>query len=415
MVRLTLCLVTFGCLARAGADEDWLLPNFAQRLEVEISNPSGSGVETIGVVPVEDALRVASGFPGRVAIAVVAGAAPTILPFQVDDLDGDGAPDEVVFPVKLVAGESRKVHIYYSTTLRDRMIYPKRVHAQHNFGYNHQTVSLESELVGYRTYGGFFLDFQARAKGQPGLYNGFVGYFGSITPVVGRDVTHLGDTLGLGGMFLRLGKQIFRPPMNVPDYAHKPSPPAVPHYRVISDGPVRAVVEARMDRWRIGEDEVAIRATYVIVAGSSHVECGVRVTPLHIPPLHIYEVGAGIRHLPQMRLGHGSGRLMLSGTQNKTVGPLAFALYFEPSEAAPISALITRKELNEAIVFSEKLQAGRAVDVHYRVAAAWSGSGITDLLSHLQEVERQARGVVHVGGFKFTPTPAPERVESEAY
>ena len=51
------------------------------------------------------------------------------------------------------------------------------------------------------------------------------------------DVIHLGDTLGLGGLFLRAGDEVFRPPLNMPDYAHKPSPPEVPQYRVIADGP----------------------------------------------------------------------------------------------------------------------------------------------------------------------------------
>ena len=144
------------------------------------------------------------------------------------------------------------------------------------------TIALPShsnpKRIGYRTYGGFFLDIQARAQGKPGLNNSLVGYFGSgVAGQIGEDVIHLGDTLGLGGLFLRAGDDVYRPPLNMPDYAHKPAPAEAPDYRVIADGPVRAVVEARMERWTIGNDAVMIRALYSIGGGAGHVECRYRI------------------------------------------------------------------------------------------------------------------------------------------
>jgi Domain of unknown function (DUF4861) len=223
-----------GCAALSAAQqvERWPLPNFAQRLEVEVSNPSSAPVSALAIIPVAEAARTALRFPGTLAIAVMPGTEMTILPSQADDLDGDGVPDEFVFPVHLAAGETRPVHIYYSTTLHDSMPWPKRVHAGHAFGYNRATVALESERIGYRTYGGFFLDIQARAQGKLGLYNSLVGYFGSgVASQIGEDVIHLGDTLGLGGLFLRAGEDVYRPPLNMPDYAHKPAPTEAPDYR----------------------------------------------------------------------------------------------------------------------------------------------------------------------------------------
>jgi hypothetical protein len=49
------------------------------------------------------------------------------------------------------------------------------------------------------------------------------------------------------------------------------------------------------------------------------------------------------------------------------------------------------------------------------MAAAWSGSGIRDLFAHLDEIEDQARAEVKISNYRFTPTPAPSRVEAEAY
>ena len=403
-------------LAAAGAAQQpdrWLLPNFAQRLELEVTNASPAEASALAVIPVREAALAALGFPGSLAVVVMPGAAPQVLPSQADDLDGDGVADEFVFPVRLAAGETRAVHVYYSTTLREPLPWPKRVHASHVYGYNRSTVALEAEAIGYRTYGGFFLDIQARAAGKPGLYNGLVGYSGtSLAAEIGQDVIHLGDTLGLGGLFLRAGGDVYRPPLNMPDYAHKPEPPGVPHYRVIADGPVRAVVEAAMEGWKFGGDEVDIRALYAIAAGTSHVECRFRILPVRVS--RAYEVGAGIRHLPGIKMDHAAGRLALEGKQTAQNGPLALALYYDPAEAAQAAPLATREDANECVVFRGKLGPGTAVSGRYWVAAAWSGSGVKDLLPHLAAVEKEARAAVAVGKYKFTRTPAPQRVEGEA-
>jgi hypothetical protein len=397
----------------------WDLANFAQRLEVEVSNPSTAPVEALASIPVSAAAQVAPRFPGTLAIAVLPGNAELEIPMQVapaqaDDLDGDGTPDELVFPVRLGAGETRTVYIYYSTALHDELPWPKRVHASHAYGYNRATVALESETIGYRTYGGFFLDIQARAAGSTGLHNSLVGYFGTIGPrLLGRDVIHLGDTLGLGGLYLRSGGRTFRPPLNMPDYAHKPEAAEAPHYRVISTGPLRAVVEARMDRWTLPDGAVSLRALYSIAAGSGTVECRFEIVPLALTGT--FEVGAGIRHLPDMQLAHAAGRLGLSGTQDAKTGPIALALYYDAAEAAPAEAVVTKEGGNECIAFRQKLAPGQAVRGSYRVAGAWSGSGIANLTGYLADEDARTRTVIRVGAFRFAKTPQPERVEGEAH
>jgi hypothetical protein len=392
----------------------WVLPNFAERLEVDVSNPSDRAVETLAVVPVAEAARVALRFPGTLAIALIPGDPPAILPTQSDDLDGDGVPDEFLFPVALAPRETRTVHIYYSTTLNDRLPWPKRVHASHAYGYNHSTIALESEVIGYRTYGGFFLDVQARAKGRPGLNNSLVGYFGTGSiRVTGMDVIHLGDTLGLGGLFLRSGTDVYRPPLNMPDYAHKPSAVEVPHYTVISDGPWRATVKAEMERWRIGNDVVRVEAWYSIAAGAAHIDCRYRITPLSVS--RRYEVGAGIRHLPKLQTDNAPGRLALWGQQTDKIGPLGLALYYDPAAATRVEPLVTREDRNECVIFKQTLDLNRCLNGRYQVAAAWSGSGIADLPGELRAIELPARASVTTGNFRHARTPDPQRVEGEAY
>jgi hypothetical protein len=401
-------------LSFAQQPSSWLLPNFSDRLTLQVSNPSDQAVDTLAVVPVVDAARTALNFPGTLAIAVIPGSPLTILPSQTDDLDGDGLPDEFVFPVKMQAHSHVKVEVYYSTTLRERIPWPKHVDASHSFGYNRATVGLESEAIGYRTYGGFFLDVQGRDQDNPGLNNSLVGFFRASTPSpAGRDIFHAGDTLGLGGLFLRSGTDVFRPPLNVPDYAHKPAPLETPAYRVISNGPERAIVKAHMNRWTIGKDAVSIDATYTINAGSEYVECRFRILPLSLT--RTYEVGAGIRYLPKMRENSAPGSLALEGEQDPRIGPLGLALYFNPDTVSSVGTLTTKDANNDVTIFRTRLEPGHAVTGRYWMAAAWSGSGIHDLLAHLSETGRKARAGVVVGNFSHTRTPTPGRLEGEAY
>ncbi|HXE15181.1 MAG TPA: DUF4861 family protein [Bryobacteraceae bacterium] len=406
--------------ATPGTENEWLLPNFASRLTVEVSNSGSASVKGLATVPVAKARDVAPNFPGRIAFAIVvnnAGSAPraTIVPSQADDLDGDGTPDQFEFPVSLGAGEHRRVDIYYSTTLDDSISWPKQVQAKHRYGYNQQTATLESELIGYRTYGGFFLDVQAREAGSRGLYNDLAAY---VPPRMnfqkGRDVLHIGDTLGLGGIFLRRGNSIYQPPMNVPDYAHKPSPEMVPHYRVIAQGPLRAIIETTLDRWTVGEDVIDLRAQYSIDADETFVRCRFEAVPIRMQPSHTYEVGIGIRDLPNESLSPAPGRLIVSGQQNQRDGKIGLALYFDDKHFTSIAAIPTSDSRNQAVVGNVRLKPGQAVSGEYTAAAAWSGSGIENPGEALAAVTNTAMQRINVGAFVFAATPHPEKVDAES-
>src|SRR5688572_28086103 len=155
-------LLAMPALDSAPEPAPWVLPNFAERLELDVVNDGDAPVDTLAVITIAEVAQKALRFPGTLAIVVApgsphagsreAGAPPTFLPSQVDDLDGNGTPDELAFPIALGAKESRRIHVYYSSTLRDELPWPKRVHASHAFGYNRATAALESETIGYRTY-----------------------------------------------------------------------------------------------------------------------------------------------------------------------------------------------------------------------------------------------------------------------
>ncbi len=255
-IGLVFLTIAHGLAGQSSASNggDWLLPNLALRVSLEVSNPGETGVHALATLPVSRVRSVAPDFPGRLAIAVILNppgspAPGAVVASQSDDLDGDGTADQFEFPVVMAPGERRRVDIYYSTTLDDTITWPKRVHAKHGYGYNREVAAFESELIGYRTYGGFFLDVMARLAGRPGLNNDAAGYVPLDRDLgTGRDVFHIGDSLGLGGIFLRRSGKLYQPPMNVPTYAHKPSPDMVPHYRVISQGPAAGNCRSRAEQ-----------------------------------------------------------------------------------------------------------------------------------------------------------------------
>lgn len=401
----------------ASAETEWLLPNFANRLSVEVKNPGKSSLQALVTLPMVKAQAVAPDFPGRLALAVLvdrnSGRPAAIIASQVDDLDGDGSPDEFEFPVDLAPHSQCSVEIYYSTTLADSFPWPKRVSAKHSYGYNREVAALESESVGYRTYGGFFLDLHGRKAGGAGLWNDAAGYVPIERDLgTGRDVLHIGATLGLGGVFLRREGKIYQPPANVPTYAHKPSPEMVPHYRVLAQGPLRAIIEATLENWQIDTDVIRLQARYSIDAGERFVRCRVNEIPIKIAKDHEYEIGVGVRELPAGAVSSDPGQLVVTGRQNARDGEIGLAIYFDPGQYSSASAIYTPDGSNRAVIGKVRLNRGSASEQTYAAAGAWSGSGIEpgELLKHLRDkVEAHAE----IGALTFARTPYPEKLEAE--
>lgn len=405
------------CIAQAQphgalAGAPWALPNFSDVLEVSVSNPLAQPMNGLATIDLDAARKVAPGFPGTLAIVVEDRQGTRFLPSQVDVGTSGSGHGAFVFAVKLAPHEQEQLSIYYSETLRETLPWPEGAHATHSFGYNQATAALESELIGYRTYGGFLLDVQAHRKDETGLYNSLIGFSRILSPsALGQDVLHVGDTLGLGGIFLRSGGEVFRPPFNTPDYAHRPLKPDEPVYRILSAGPLRAIVEAQILHWKIGNDEVALRALYEMRQGEEDVRCHFWIQPLHVS--RTYAVGAGIRNLPQMRKIDEQGLVALEGMQSSKTGTIALGLAYSPQLAQRSGELATPDDRNQIVLFDASLRAGTSLTGQYAAAAAWQGSGWKDPLSHLEHILRQelTEPVVQLGFHQRNPQP--HELESE--
>ncbi len=399
---------------------DWLLPNLASRLSVKVRNHGSTAADALATISVVQARQVAADFPGRLAFVVLlshqpSGPAATFVPFRWMISTA---------MVRLIRSSSRSscrrvkklnVDIYYSTTLDDTISWPKRVSAKHSYGYNRQVAALESELMGYRMYGGFFLDMQARLQDRFGLFNDLAAYVPPRLDLgTGRDVFHIGATLGIGGFFLRQGDHVYQPPMNVPDYTHKPSPAMVPHFRVVANGPLRAIVEATLDEWTISSDSFRLKALYSIDQGEPFVRCRLEVLPLRLDSHARYDLGVGIRDLPDQKLSHGPGRLIVTGRQNARDGDIGIAAFFNPEHFSSPMVITTVDGSNQAVTSRKPITAGSSVQIEYAAAGAWNGSGLTDLQGSLTAYAGRVNSQLEVRDLKYSLTPHPEKVDSEA-
>ena len=390
-------------LSAAAAETEWLLPNFANRLSVEVRNGGNSQLRALATLPIVKARAVAPDFPGRLALAVLLTVAirasqPSIIASQADDLDGDGSTDEFEFPVDLAPRSRCRIDIYYSTTLEDSFPWPKRVSAKHSYGYNREVVALESELVGYRMYGGFFLDLHGRKAGTTGLWNDAAAYVPIRRDLgTGRDVLHIGNTLGLGGIFLRRDGKLYQPPANVPTYAHKPSPEMVPHYRVLAQGPLRAIVEATLENWEIDGDVIRLRARIRLMRARRIVRCRVEAIPMKVAKDHEYEMGVGVRDLPAGSVSSDPGELIVTGQQNARDGQIGLAIYFDPNPYSSASAVRTPDGSNRAVISNSRLGPGRMPNRSMRQLAPGVAAESKILANRSSELQLQVEGEPEIG------------------
>ena len=400
MLTKVMALVILAGALQSQANTVWEFPNFSDRIQITVENPLDVQYDGVAVLKLAELKQRDQKFPGSLLLA-----AEDQTPVREVATQMDPAGDELVVEVHLAPHEKKTISLYYSTTLHDQLPIVPRVYASHNYGYNHATAAIESELVGYRTYGGFFLDVQAHTKGERGLFNTMFGYSSiSHPPSEGQDVIHLGDTLGLGGLFLRAGDDVYRPPVSTPDYTHRAAKPDEPTYEVISAGPLRAIIQESLRDWMIGTDHVSLRVRYEMDAGQEVIHCHWWLTPLKVA--RSYEVGAGIRDLQAEHVTEGSNIFATDGVQETSVGHIALGLGFSHG-AKRSGTLRTPGGANEIVLFHQRLAADQSIEGEYTVAAAWQGSGWNDPAAHVREVlQSQSESMtIHVGLHETNPNP----------
>ena len=175
----------------------------------------------------------------------------TELPSQADDLDGDGKLDEIAFQIDLKPRQARVVSIAYgdaAAIFRLRGNFSPRTHAK--FSSKFEGMGWESELTAWRIYFDRRNAVDLFGKRRPGLYLEMFGtpeYDYHLESPAGRDLYKIGEALGIGSV----GALVDGKPIKVSDVDER-------SWRIVSTGPVRAVVELTYKGWKVGGRSVEL-------------------------------------------------------------------------------------------------------------------------------------------------------------
>ncbi len=221
------------------------------------------------------------------------------IPSQLDDISGDGRPDEVAFTLPLRAKKSVTVRVELSDAapLADR--YPARVHAQmflkegkdkivpkteicatQDNMYNklhHHGPAFESEFAAYRIYFDKKQTVDLYGKYNPGLELAETLWYPTdeqLAKGAGDDIIRVFGSVGVGT--LRGWDSGARRATNIEPMKSRCA-------RIVASGPVRTVVDMQVKGWNYRDREVDITSRYTLWAG--HRDCRVE---------NIIENGAGL-------------------------------------------------------------------------------------------------------------------------
>jgi len=240
-------------------------------LKLSVTNPADElrAHENI-VINIADLKRIAPDFKAGDVI-VTASDASTLeedartlqtieLPSQADDLDGDNKYDELAFQIELKPKQTRIVTIAYGETAtmqRLRSDYPKRTAAK--FTMKFDGLAWESEADAWRIYFDKRNAIDFFGKRRPGLYLEMFGapeYVYHWESPLGRDIYRIGDAIGIGAVAALVDGKVVK----VSDVAER-------NWRIISAGPVRAMVELTYKGWKVGGREVNLTSRMTQWAG----------------------------------------------------------------------------------------------------------------------------------------------------
>jgi unsaturated chondroitin disaccharide hydrolase len=273
-------LLSLVALTLLSAGPVWAAPR-VKVLKIAVSNPGADRTAEPIVVEVSALKKVAPDlvpFP----IVVTHTKARTLeedaavlraeeVPSQVDDTNGDGTADEVAFQIPLGANETRIVTIAYGDTAtiwRLRGEYPGRTDAR--FATKYEGVGWESERTAWRLYFDKRNAIDLFGKRRPGLWlETFAtpGYDYHAEMPIGRDIYKNGDAIGIGSIAALVDGKIVK----VSDVASR-------SWRVLSTGPVRAMVELTYKGWQVGAAKVDLVSRFTQWAGERGFWHDVRLT-----------------------------------------------------------------------------------------------------------------------------------------
>ncbi len=295
---------------------------FEKSFAIELTNPLPEPLESHAVViSIADILKAIPDF--NALNCGLAAAEGQILPYQADDLDGDGNPDELAFIAELPPG-STEITCRYTTTGTRPNPFPVKTYARLAWETANANIGWESNRAAYRFYWGQLEGFGKLDESLiMAAFNANYGYHEMQT--WGMDVLHVGDASGLGGISLWEGDRrisTVNPAGNGENVYER---------KVVTAGPVRAV--ARVDISQIGPSEAEYGVTLIMSVFTDNVYSR---QDIHIRSSTGGQVvySPGVEKLPKetWSMNEDEGFLATWGEGAPGAGEVGLALIFDPAD-----------------------------------------------------------------------------------
>ena len=211
----------------------------------------------------------------------------TEIPSQLDDLDGDGVFDELVFPVDMQPGERADVRVDYSTkevahdykplvnaqmwwknpdkTLTEKSQLSSLKDDMYRKLHHHGT-AFESEYAAYRIYFDKKQSIDTYGKRQPRLELRETMWYPSdeqLAAGYGHDNLRVFGTVSIGA--LKGWNPVKRRMEHIVDMRRREA-------TIRAYGPLRTVVDMRVEGWNYGGREIDMTSRYILYGGGSVVK-----------------------------------------------------------------------------------------------------------------------------------------------
>ncbi len=338
----------------------FFISSFAE-LSIEISNPTKRAwVEAPVVVAWNEQLNTL----GSTDLVLYGS---ELLPVQVDDLDGDRKPDEIVFLVNLRPGETKTYTVKKNTFGFEP---PPRAHAG-MYLKGIEGAGWESDRLAFRIYWDERNATDIYCKRTPVL--GLEQYarpevnYHVETPW-GMDVLKVGPALGVGGFGVWLDDKVQKVVKTDRDF------------KVIVNGPIRAVVDLIYTNWSVGSRKFNLNVRISMIAGQRWSETELRLVPLDDGAYPEFVTGVVIHDETTLIQDKAAGILGRWGLQALAPGEkpkgsnLGFGVVVCPADIVEfgddgINSFVRLKGKMEST--SEQSEARQPMYVQYKSHASW--------------------------------------------
>ena len=272
----------------------------AQKLTVKVTNPSSTLRRDVPVVI--DLHKAFKKKAAQILSAEVTAPSHTLLPCQLDDLDGDLIPDELCFVTDIPARSTMTFKVACSAVSPQRNYLPRTAAfmkvwdrkyrypyinsieyqgrneplATYDAIYGHGA-QWESELVGFRVYMDHRQSIDIYGKPTPQLVLDQTNFYSTREVIAegrGCDILFAGPSVGAGSFRGYLNGQ--------PTYVDEVEARG---QRVIASGPVRAMVEVTDKNWNYNGNRLQMRQLYTIYAGHRDVQVDIQLAGAHLDQL----------------------------------------------------------------------------------------------------------------------------------